>query len=177
MTSDDYWQWNHPPSQSERREVLQKDRDCFHSRAQSAVDAEAGGRFAKINPTNVTGASPSAQIPTQPPTSPWASDPVPPDPHTDQIDYDPNFVEPILQPTPDPETEFTLPVSVEHGEGPESSVGHGIEPKAELSTPSERPATTSLAYPSDGVVAARGGSRSLLATSSQPIPRNPWRRF
>jgi hypothetical protein len=88
--SYDYW---NPFSQKERREIIANERDCFHSRAQAAVDLESGGRFAKLTPNKVTSAEPISQVPRQP-SGPWAhGDPGAPDPATDQIDYDPNFVE------------------------------------------------------------------------------------
>jgi hypothetical protein len=87
----------------ETREIIQQERDTFHSRAQSALDDESGGRFAKITPSTVTGQSPIS-YPQQPSGSPWASNPVPGDPYTDQIDYDPNFVEPVSPTPPSSET-------------------------------------------------------------------------
>jgi hypothetical protein len=80
--SYDYW---NPFSQKERREIIANERDCFHSRAQAAVDLESGGRFAKLTPNKVTGAEPISQVPRQP-SGPWAhGDPGAPDPVTDQF--------------------------------------------------------------------------------------------
>jgi hypothetical protein len=53
------------------------DRDSFFSRAIADPD-EAGGRYAKLNPSKVTGSTPT--VPQQPAKSPWACDPVPLEP-------------------------------------------------------------------------------------------------
>jgi hypothetical protein len=90
--SYDYW---NPFSQKERREIIPNERDCFHSRAQAAVDLESGGRFAKLTPNKVTSAEPISQVPRQPAGSPWASNPVPPG-ELDQLGYDINEVEAVL---------------------------------------------------------------------------------
>jgi hypothetical protein len=90
--SYDYWI---PFSQKERREIIANERDCFHSRAQAAVDLESGGRFAKLTPNKVTSAEPISQVPRQPAGSPWASNPVPPG-ELDQLGYDINEVEAVL---------------------------------------------------------------------------------
>jgi hypothetical protein len=54
-------------SQREKRQVM---RDTFLSRQANTVD-DAGGRYARITPSKVTGATPSP-IPRQPATSPWS---------------------------------------------------------------------------------------------------------
>lgn len=52
--------------------------DTYFGRA--LLDAEpAGGRFAQQSQTRVTGAEPSA-VPALPANSPWAHDPLPPEP-------------------------------------------------------------------------------------------------
>jgi hypothetical protein len=62
--------FHNPASQAERREVLEN--DTYHRRAQNQAD-DAGGRFAKITPTTVTGVTPTPQYPQLPASSPWAS--------------------------------------------------------------------------------------------------------
>jgi hypothetical protein len=138
---DDYW---NPFSQSERKEILKNDRDTrdtFHSRAQAALDDESGGRFAKVTPRNVTGASPSAQYPRQPENSPYASNPVPPGAAIDEVGYGINAVEPVEErPPPDPDDSLVHAVSVE-GDGQ----GRGlVEASPQLNrhaTPSSSPET------------------------------------
>jgi hypothetical protein len=82
--------WNEI-NMKETREIIRN--DCMMTRQQNALD-EAGGRFSKITPATVTGQSPaSAQIPQQPPNSPWA--------YADRnveppFETDISFVEPIL---------------------------------------------------------------------------------
>jgi hypothetical protein len=86
MISDDYWNWNHPFSQAEKRKELERDRDCFRTRAESDAALEAQGRFKKTNETTVVGATPV----TYPrlPSGPWSEgDPGAPDPATDQLGY------------------------------------------------------------------------------------------
>src|SRR5262249_18973412 len=72
-------------SQKERKAVLENDRlvrqgSTFHAHAQADAELNLGGRFAQVRPTTVTGATPAAQYPRQPPTSPFASDPCGPEP-------------------------------------------------------------------------------------------------
>jgi len=64
-------------SQRERRAVIKNDATTFHDFAQSQAD-EVGGRFAK--PTQVSGKDPATLYPKLPTSSPWSSDPVPPEP-------------------------------------------------------------------------------------------------
>jgi hypothetical protein len=61
-------------SQREKREIL---KDTFLSRAQADAEIEAQGRFKKQSPMMIVGAP---QYPRQPASSPWHSDPVPPEP-------------------------------------------------------------------------------------------------
>lgn len=52
----------------------------YHSVAMGSADDERGGRYADSgNSTTVTGSSPIS-YPAQPPSSPWACDPLPPEP-------------------------------------------------------------------------------------------------
>ena len=62
-------------TQSEKREVL---KDTYFARQQNTAD-DAGGRFTKLTPTNVTGSTPVPSYPQQPTNSPWSSNPVPPE--------------------------------------------------------------------------------------------------
>jgi len=67
-----------------KRATLENDRKVregstyFHHAAASALD-EMGGRFAKVQPTTVTGSTPSAW-PKMPEGNPWACDPLPMEP-------------------------------------------------------------------------------------------------
>ncbi len=66
-------------SQSERRAVLKNESEAstFFQQAQIGLSLE-GGRFA-ANDTTITGIEPAAQYPRLPASSPWSSDPVPPE--------------------------------------------------------------------------------------------------
>jgi hypothetical protein len=91
--------WNEI-DKKETEEIIRN--DSYFTRQRDALD-EAGGRFSKVNPTTVTGAKPPEY--PQIPTGPWGgSNPVPPNPATDCIDYDPNFVEPVQPTPPDPDS-------------------------------------------------------------------------
>ena len=82
--------------QSERRRVMANDRMAtYHSVAQSAVDDERGGRYAtEGSKQTVIGGSPIA-YPQQPSTSPWHSDPCPPEP---PLGFDVNAIDPVGEP-------------------------------------------------------------------------------
>jgi hypothetical protein len=63
----------------EREEVLRNDQkvqqaSTFFQHAQSSIDDEAGGRFAKVNPSTVIGSMPLPQYPRA--ATPFQSDPV-----------------------------------------------------------------------------------------------------
>jgi len=72
--------------QQERRQVLENDRklrgDTFFSRAQADADDElsGGGRFARRSPVTVTGTTEVPIFPKLTSSSPFAGDPVPPEP-------------------------------------------------------------------------------------------------
>ena len=163
--SDDYWNDHH--SQQVKKEVLQNDRDCMMTRQQNALD-ESGGRFAKVTPTSVTGASPP-EYPRQPATFPWSHDPVPPGDAIDKIDYDPNFVEPIEQPTP----------ILDHSPDVGSAVGDDGPTESGVPAPSSLSVTNSHAAAAsfqvaDAVAAVTGG----VSLSSSVTPRKrSFRRF
>jgi hypothetical protein len=59
-------------SQAERKAFV---KDSYHTRYQD----EAGGRWQKQTPTQVTGKDPATLYPKLPTSSPWSSDPVPPE--------------------------------------------------------------------------------------------------
>ncbi len=63
-------------SQKLRREMLRNDRSTLLDHARAHADDAAGGRFKKEMATEVTGVP---QYPRLPATSPFASDPVPPE--------------------------------------------------------------------------------------------------
>jgi hypothetical protein len=138
----------------ETREIIQQ--DCYRTRAQSSLDDDSGGRFAKVNPSKVTGAEPIS-YPQQPEGSPWRCDPVPSGGVLDTTGYDINAVEPILdEPTPNSETEAVAhPVSDDAAaasspwvaaERPEVSSpftsGQGRNRRLEVSTISPQPSST-----------------------------------
>ena len=62
--------YSNETTQSERREVLRN--DTYFARQQNTPD-DAGGRYAKLTPATITGATPSPQYPQLPPSSPWAN--------------------------------------------------------------------------------------------------------
>ena len=57
-------------SQAERKAVVKN--DSYFSRQQNNVD-DAGGRYAKLTPTNVIGSTALPTYPQLPPSSPWSS--------------------------------------------------------------------------------------------------------
>jgi hypothetical protein len=59
-------------------------KDTFFSRAQADADLSAQGRFKRETATRITSVP---EYPKQPANSPWASDPVPPNPVSDQLGY------------------------------------------------------------------------------------------
>jgi hypothetical protein len=75
-------------TQSERRRIFENDRltalerrlSTYHAHGQASIDDERQGRFGALDKTTVTGAGPTLQYPRQPPNSPWANDPLPPEP-------------------------------------------------------------------------------------------------
>jgi hypothetical protein len=72
-------------SQSERRKVMESDRlarkaSTYHQLAEASANDLAGGRFAQSSPKQrVIGSSPIS-YPELPENSPWAKDPMPPEP-------------------------------------------------------------------------------------------------
>jgi hypothetical protein len=66
----------------EAREIIRN--DSYFTRQRDALE-EAGGRFAKLTPSTVTGQSPSSQFPAIP-SGPWAApEPTAPDPATNEF--------------------------------------------------------------------------------------------
>jgi hypothetical protein len=87
-----YWNEVDP---KETRKIIQNERDCFHSRAQSALDDESGGRFDKITSNKVVGATPVSY--PRLPSGPWSEgDPGAPDPLTNELGYGIDEQEAIL---------------------------------------------------------------------------------
>jgi|SRR6516165_9273563 hypothetical protein len=70
--------------QSERTRIMIEERRLrtYHGHAQHTDEDIYGGRFAKVNTTSVVGAGPIS-YPTQPANSPWASEPIGPEPLID----------------------------------------------------------------------------------------------
>ena len=71
-------------TQKEKLEVMANDRkvSTYFHHAQADPELSPGGRFAKVIPSSVVGASP-VSYPAQPTNSPWACDPVPNEPFID----------------------------------------------------------------------------------------------
>jgi hypothetical protein len=71
--------------QSERRRILIEERRLrtYHGHAISAVDDERGGRYATEGSKQTVIGSSLIAYPQQPSTSPWHSDPCPPEPLID----------------------------------------------------------------------------------------------
>jgi hypothetical protein len=173
--SNDYWNesksqrglteksdmWN-TIDPKETKEIIRNERDTLHSRAQSALDDESGGRFSKISPSKVTGATPV----TYPrlPSGPWSEgDPGAPDSTTNELGYRIDEVEAILERRDDATSNGPTPAVASAPESPERIAG--------LSTPT---------------ASARVGSSETLAgepvdgsdrLSSQPSRKSFKRRF
>ena len=82
-------EFNNPATQRGKREVLRN--DTYFARQSHAVD-DAGGRYAKLTPTNVTGSTPAPSYPKQPANSPWSFDPVP---ATEPLGFSVDAMEPV----------------------------------------------------------------------------------
>jgi hypothetical protein len=69
-------------TQREKREVLRNDqrvrKATYHSFAQASADDLAGGRFAGVQPTTVTGSTPGSAFPRID-SGPWAKNECPPE--------------------------------------------------------------------------------------------------
>src|SRR5215831_3066169 len=75
-----------PPdiTMKEKKEILEDDRkvregSTYFAHAQASAQDEMGGRFAKVQPTSVTGSSPGAW-PKMPEGNFWAKNEMPPEP-------------------------------------------------------------------------------------------------
>jgi hypothetical protein len=161
----------------ETKEIIEN--DSFFTRQRDALD-EQGGRFSKVNPSSVTGNGP----PTFPaiPSGPWADNPVPPDPATDQLGFSVEEVEPVLQPTPDPDSgpvDLLAAGSVERGVGSEGSVRDGFIPDVSLPSTHTDAATPSLVDPpSVGTAAGESVVKPPLSALSPHHSRSKsFRRF
>jgi hypothetical protein len=125
--------YDNSATQAERKAVLRN--DTYFARQSNTVD-DAGGRFAKLTPSNLTGQS--YQVPRLPENSPWHSDPVP---ATEPLGFSVDAMEPngtpeevkasiaALKPP-----EVRLPASVED---------HAAEPAASVVSPLSTQATGS----------------------------------
>ena len=78
-----------PPdiTMKEKKEILEDDRkvregSTYFAHAQASAQDEMGGRFAKVQPTSVTGSAPSAW-PKMPEGNFWAKNEMPPEPLID----------------------------------------------------------------------------------------------
>jgi hypothetical protein len=103
---------SHSDEQKLRNETMENDRkvreqaSTFFQHAQSSIDDELGGRFAKTNSTAVTGSTPLPSFPPLPPSSPWAGpDPVPIEPplgyNVDALEH-PGHFSPVEAQVPTP---------------------------------------------------------------------------
>jgi hypothetical protein len=142
-----YWNEIDP---KETKQIIQNERDCFHSRAQAALD-EVGGRFAKVTSNKVvTGAAP-VQYPAIP-SGPWSQgDPGAPDPATNELGYPIDEVDPVVE----------LPTS-----SADQSNGSPGDPNS-------RDAAAASSSHSPGAAVLARGSRVLLSAS----PHKSWRRY
>ena len=61
--------YDNPATQDERKAILRN--DSYFSRQQNTAD-DAGGRYAKLTPSNVIGSKPTPQYPSLPASSPWS---------------------------------------------------------------------------------------------------------
>jgi hypothetical protein len=173
----DYWNRH---TQTEKQEELEH--DTYLSRAENALDLEAAGRFKQRQETRLTGnaADPIPQLPG----GPWSSDyapAIPSDPATDCVDYNPNFVEPILQPTPistdahpvvDPAVGSAATASVRASPDVEAVSAEEDVSSPAFSSTNSNAATASL-HPVGDAVAAKG-RRDLPVT---PPHKSFHRRF
>jgi hypothetical protein len=80
MSKNSSFRVHNESSQSERRAVLRNEREVgtYHAFATSEAGA-VGGRYGVVSKTRVIGSGP-VEYPALPSSSPWASDPIPPEP-------------------------------------------------------------------------------------------------
>ena len=81
--------FNNSSDQRERRQIIKNDASTLHQFAQSEA-GDIGGRFAK--PATVNASEQAVHYPRLPTTSPWSSDPVPPEPPYGQDISEPPIV-------------------------------------------------------------------------------------
>ena len=104
--------YHNEATQAERKAIVKN--DSYFSRQQNAVD-DAGGRYAKLTPSNVTGSTPSPQYP-QIPSGPWAGDD--PVPNEEPLGFSVHAMDQAsLEPTPEPPVVNASPPTVEDGVG------------------------------------------------------------
>jgi hypothetical protein len=174
-----YWNDIDP---KETKQIIQNERDTFHSRAQADADLLNQGRFKKETAATVTGASGGPTYPRQPPGSPYADNPVPPG-ELDQMGFSIGEMEPVgshaeiersLQrlDAPDNGSDITA-VSVERESEPSSLITALTDEDG--STPSKQPAT-SFVDPSE-VAGSAEGVHSQSPSPSATHSRKSFRRF
>lgn len=84
----------------EKRQILENDRkvrdgSTFFAHARADAELNLGGRYAKVQPTSVTGANPGSVYPRMPEGNPWAKDECPPEP---SLGYAIDEQEPVGEP-------------------------------------------------------------------------------
>jgi len=72
------------------RSLLRQKGSTYHQRAVAEAVEERGGRFAALSKPQIVGSGP-VMYPVQPPSSPWASDPVGVEPLIDATDCGPKL--------------------------------------------------------------------------------------
>ena len=109
--------YHNEATQSERKAIVKN--DTLFARQQNTID-DAGGRYAKLTPSNVTGSTPSPQYP-QIPSGPWSGDD--PVPNEEPLGFSVDAMEP-LEPTPEPPEVNPSPPTVEVGVGEPADVSN-----------------------------------------------------
>jgi len=145
-------------------------KDTFFSRAQIDADLEVQGRFKKVTETRVTGVP---QYPQQPASSPFAGDPVPPEP---PLGIDVNAIEAVGTPV---EVEksivggmATSPWAMPNLEDPGSADDGHSPPTSSSSTPgSSFSSTQDEAVPLSSTELASAVSSRGPSASSTPTRR------
>lgn len=80
-------------SMAEKRRIIAEEQiSSYRAHAEANADMDLGGRFALVQkPATVVGASPGVSYPRLPESSPWHTDPLPPEP---PLGIDINAMEP-----------------------------------------------------------------------------------
>jgi hypothetical protein len=132
-------EFDNQASQAERREVLRN--DTYFARQSNTVD-DAGGRYAKLTPSNVIGSATSPQYPQQPENSPWHHDPVA---ATEPLGFSVDAMEPVG-------THAEVQASIEPALIPQVAAS----PTTEVDRTGERSAAAVVSFPA--ATAAAGSS-------------------